>query len=212
MKRILALIIVVLTVGGVVAVSHAADADSNNQLVWCGLDYSMVKMIGTADFRKPSEIFPDMLQTWNGLFMQEMLPKLEKISPSVVSDLNAVSARNGNTSTNQIIHEDGTRKEMVEASDITTNDLAKMVHGYDLKHSEGIGLVYVMDRLVKAQQTGCLYVVFFDISSRKILVVERMTNAAGGAGFRNYWFRPIKTATEKLPGLYKQAKTALAQK
>ena len=211
MKPILTLILLVSIVCDLGTISHAADTTSDQSLVWCGLDYSKVKMIGTADFRKPDEIFPGMLQTWNGLFMQEMLPKLEKMSASVKSDLDAVTARNNNASTNQVIHQDGTREEMVEPSEITTNDIAGIVRAYDLKHTEGIGLVYIMDRLVKAQQTGCLYVVFFDVSSRKILVAERIVVKAGGAGFRNYWFKPVKLATEKLPGLYKQAKTALAK-
>src|SRR5207248_8255399 len=66
---------------------------STNTLVWCGLDYSEVKMIGTLDFRQPAQIFPGELIEWNGLFMKEMMPKLEVMSPSVESDLDAVKAR-----------------------------------------------------------------------------------------------------------------------
>ena len=99
-------------------VSRAEDAASTDALVWCGLDYSMVKMIGTADFRQPDRIFPSMLADWNGLFMKEMIPQLEKMAKAVKSDLAAVTARNGQASSKQITREDGTADEMVKPTHI----------------------------------------------------------------------------------------------
>jgi len=203
MKRIyIALMLLGLTS---LRVTRAADAPSD-ALVWCGLDYSMVKMIGTADFKQPDQIFPGMLEQWNALFMKEMMPQLEKMTTPVQSDLAAVTARNGKTSDKQIQREDGTKDEMVKPTHITDADLASIVKSLTMTHDSGTGLIFVMDRLVKAQETGCLYVVFFDVSSRKVLHSERVVTAAGGAGFRNYWFKPIKTAVSGLPKQYKQLK------
>ena len=204
MKRIFALM-VVLTLAG--AVPSRAQESSADMLVWCGLDYSKVKMIGSADFRDPGEIFPNMLIAWNGLFMKEMLPHLEKMARPTGSDLKAVTARNEKATPSQIEREDGTRDEMVNATHITAADIASIVRSYKLKYDKGLGLVFIMDRLVKAQQTGCLYVVFFDIPSRKVVFSERVCADAGGFGFRNYWFRPVKTAVEKLPRMYGQARS-----
>jgi hypothetical protein len=175
-------------------------------LVWCGLDYSKVKMIGTEDFRHPENIFPEMLIEWNGLFIKEQLSKLEMLDATVQSDMDAIIARNAKASASQIERKDGTHSEMVDASDLTTSDLAKTVRSYKLKHGKGLGLVFIMDRLVKAQETGCIYVVFFDIDSRRVLYSERLCEKAGGFGFRNYWFSPVKSAVRKLPGMYQQAK------
>src|SRR5580698_2834200 len=75
-------------------VAGHAEGTASGPLVWCGLDYSKVKMIGTQDFRQPDQIFPGMLAKWNGLFMVEMLPKLEGMAKSMESDLDAVTARN----------------------------------------------------------------------------------------------------------------------
>jgi len=165
-------------------------------------------MIGTLDFRQPDQIFPGMLLTWNGLLMKEMLPQLEKMAKSVRTDLKAVEANNAKASTTQIQREDGTRDEMVTPSHISQADLANVVRAYELKNDKGLGLVFIMDRLVKAQETGCMYVVFFDIASRKVVLSERVCAGAGGMGFRNYWFRPIKDTVKKLPKRYKQAKRA----
>ena len=70
-----------------------ARADDADSLVWCGLDYSKVKMIGTMDFREPDQIFPAMLDAWNNLYMQEMIPLMEKerVAPTIKSDVKAVT-------------------------------------------------------------------------------------------------------------------------
>jgi hypothetical protein len=200
MKKLL-LAVLLFNLAG--AAAGRAQGNSSGPLVWCGLDYSKVKMIGTQDFRQPDQIFPGMLATWNSLFMKEMSPRLERMDHSVESDLDAVTARNEKASESQIEHTDGMGDEMVKPSHITEADIAEAVRGYKLKHDQGLGLVFIMDRLVKAQETGCLYVVFFDISSRKVLSSERLCEKAGGIGFRNYWFRPIKAAVDRLPKMYK---------
>jgi len=206
MKRLKSILVMVLLFNLVGVAVVPAEGTSVGPLVWCGLDYSKVKMIGTQDFRQPHQIFPGMLAEWNGLFMVEMLPKLESMAKSVESDLDAVTARNGNASDSQIERADGTRDEMVKPTHITEADVAQAVRDYKLKHDQGLGLVFIMDRLVKAQKTGCLYAVFFDIASRKVLYSERLCEGAGGMGFRNYWFRPVKAAVDKLPKMYKRAK------
>jgi hypothetical protein len=187
--------------------THARQGAATDPLVWCGLDYSMVKMIGTDGFRDPDKIFPGMLEAWNALFMKEMLPRLEKMAPSAQTDLKAVDARNAKASAKQIEHEDGTRAEKVDPSHITEADIAKAVGSYKLTKDTGLGLVFIVDRLVHAQKTGCLYVVFFDLASRKVVRSERICADAAGFGFRNFWFHPVKLAVEKLPKIYKQAKS-----
>jgi len=184
----------------------AAESGSPDTLVWCGLDYSMVKMIGTTDFAQPDQIFPGMLMAWNSLFVKEMIPQLEKMNPSVHTDLSAVEARNEKAKPTQIEREDGTKEEKVVATHIKDSDIADIVKSLKLKNEQGLGLIFVMDRLVKAQETGCMYVVFFDVAGRKIVHSERFCGEAGGIGFRNYWFHPIKDAVKKLPKTYKQIK------
>ena len=139
--------------------------------------------------------------------MKEMLPELEKMAKSVRSDLQAVQDRNEKTSASQIERKDGSTEEMVKPTHITAADIADIIRSYKLENQNGLGLVFIMDRLVKTQETGCMHVVFFDVASRKVVLSERVCEKAGGIGFRNYWFRPIKGAVKQLPKLYKQAKS-----
>ena len=185
---------------------RAAEPTSPDTLVWCGLDYSKVKMIGTLDFQKPEQIFPGMLTAWNGLFMAEMLPQLEKMAKSVRTDLQSVQEANGKAEASQIERKDGSAEEMVKPTHITKADLADIVKSYKLENDKGLGLVFVMDRLVKTQNTGCMHVVFFDVASRKVVRSERVCARAGGIGFRNFWFSPVKEAVKQLPKMYKDAK------
>ena len=51
-----------------------------------------------------------MLEAWNGLFMKEMLPKLESMARPLSTDLKSVTARNEKATATQIESEDGTRE------------------------------------------------------------------------------------------------------
>ena len=124
MKRVL-IALVMFALAGTDGV-RAQESSSPNMLVWCGLDYSKVKMIGTTDFVQPQNIFTGMLVSWNGLFMKEMLPELEKISACVGSDTSATGALNDKASSKQIEREDGTREEKVNLSHIQEKDIAAM--------------------------------------------------------------------------------------
>jgi len=204
---------ILLVVAFVIAIAHSTFAQdpgtavTPGTLVWCGLDYSHVKMIGTQDFKNADAIFPSMLESWNGLFMKEMLPKLEKMAPGAATDINAIQPGNAKAGGSAIVREDGTEAEMVTPTHITAQDIATIVKSYKIRHTQGLGLVFIVDRLVKSQQTGCLYVVFFDIATRKVVYSQRCCEKASGAGFRNYWFGPIKKTVKDLPGMYRQAKT-----
>jgi len=43
-----------------------------------------------------------------------------------------------------------------------------------------------------------MYVTFFDIATKKVLITERMIGRASGVGFRNYWVRPIYEVIKRI--------------
>ena len=133
---------------------------------------------------------------------------MQGLAKSVKSDLSAVNMRNQQVTAKQIDLIDGTYDTEVRTTHITQSDIAAIVASYKLEEDKGIGLVFIMDRLVKAQHAGCLYIVYFDISTRKVLYSERAIAGAHGGTFRNFWFRPIKFAVLKLPKTFKTAQKA----
>jgi hypothetical protein len=210
-----------------------------NLLVWCGLDYSMVRMIGTARDFPESEMFPNvadrrgdraesMTSAWNELFMKEMYPRLSRDLGAIVqADLRAIESRNSRVSPQQIFDDDSSpryarnladigtifnptrflhRGNKNLPSDINEADIAAAIRSYRLQTRTGLGLVFIMDRLVKREETSCMYVVFFDIASRSILSQERVCADAGGGGIRNHWFGSIKETVKHLPEMYHDAR------
>ncbi len=76
-------ILVSLLLGATALTGWAADkkpkhpALASDTVVWAGLDFTKVKMIGPGQFTEPENIFPGMLTAWNNLFLQERLRTVE---------------------------------------------------------------------------------------------------------------------------------------
>jgi len=173
---------------------------ASDSVVWAGLDYSQVRMIGPGDFKDPQAIFPGMLQAWNDLFLQERIRFVEQATKKrVVVDVGGVTEANKTATTKQVINAPGA-DDVIEKSHITPQDIARAVKGYKMENKSGLGVVFVVDRLVKQDKkgVGAVYVVGFDVASREVIFSEREVNKATGFGFRNYWFRVIKDAEKGL--------------
>ncbi|MFN6945880.1 MAG: hypothetical protein ACK4ND_13105 [Cytophagaceae bacterium] len=159
----------------------------SKDFVWCGIDYSEVKCIGSHGFNEPDQIKNRYFAGWNNLIMLEPkkydLKKFYK-KDGQVEDFSVVNKRN----------EKPVIKELVidEPYSFKEGQLEKIVKTYNLeKAKEGLGLVYVMESLDKNSQKATMHVVFFDIATKNILWTQKYVEPAGGFGFRNYWASPI---------------------
>ncbi len=198
-----------LLLAGLVAVSFCAfGADkgaknpvlASDTLVWAGLDYSKVRMIGPGQFVDAQAIFPGMLDAWNNLFLQERIRIVEKETKKrVVTDIGGVMEVNKTATGKQIINSPGP-EDTIDKSHITAADIAQAVKSYKLENKSGLGAVFIVDRLTKPEKKGqgAVYVVGFDVASREVVFSERIVSTANGFGFRNYWFRVIKDAERGL--------------
>ncbi len=207
-KRLTALFCALL-VGLAVFAADKAPASRSNPLlksdtvVWAGLGFSMVRLYGTQDFRKPEEIFPEMLDSWNSLFVTELiLHKTERLQQAVGKTVKAetegITARNRLAKTDQVIRQDG---KFCAETHITDAEIAAAIRSYKLSSTSGLGLVFIVDRLVKAEQKGAVYLVYFDIAKREVVARKRVIVKATGFGFRNYGFHVVKEAGPALKKL-----------
>jgi hypothetical protein len=124
----------------------------------------------------------------------------------VKEDLKAVEMNNQKATGAQIERTDGTDEENVKASHITEADIAGIVQSYTLESNEGVGLVFIVDRLVKKQDYLCAYIVFFDVATRKVLHSQRHCAGASKGSFRTHWFKPFKNIVGHAPGIYRELK------
>lgn len=176
--------------------SSASSASTPNSLVgktvvWVGIDYSMVTMSPELDFRDAGAIFPDMLHKWNYLFIEERFKRLPNLLEARVLDGSpAVYADNNATTSEQIV----AFPEDINQSKITPEMIGHKVNAYEISQQGDIGLVFIVDRMVKTAKASAIYIVYFDLSTREVLSSERGIYNASGWGFRNYWFGSIKRA------------------
>jgi len=176
---------------------------ASDKLIWAGIDYSQALFMGPGEFDKPETIFPKMLDTWNNLFLQERIRFVEKATgKKVVIDIAGVTKANQSASAKQIINIPDP-DDTVEKTRITPEMIAKAVKFYKMDSRSGLGVVFIVDRLIKVNNKGrgAVYVVAFDVATREVIFSQREVHNATGFGFRNYWFRVIKDSEKALKDL-----------
>ena len=172
-------------------------------VIWAGLDYSQTRFYGTEDFKHPEELFPEILEAWNQRFLETLIqdksePLSKALGKRVQPDINAVSAGNRAARSSAIIRQNDI---FCNESHLKEPDLAEAVRAYKMTSTNGLGLVFIMDRLVKSEKKGALYRVFFDVATREILAKDRLVVKAGGLTFRKYWFKVPRDAVKDLKKL-----------
>ena len=108
MKRAILFLSCMLLAGACDTTPPTSPLPKTNTVIWAGLDYSMVRMYGTEDFKDPAAIFPDYFDKWNALFLQERINTLGAVTgKKVVPDTEHIAERNKLATTNQVIRQDG---------------------------------------------------------------------------------------------------------
>jgi len=187
--------------------------NASNAVVWVGLDYSMVKMIGREKsdsgfgFTDRAKILSTMPAKWNMLFLGERIEAVSKaLGKDIEVDISTVTERNKKLTTNQIVLTKNIR-ELAPQPNVTIADIANTVQDYSLINTNGVGLVFIVDKLIESSfnppfhnpNSGSVFVVLFDISTRKVLYANREEfEIKTGGNFQNFWFGPIKDADETL--------------
>ncbi len=221
MNRILAC----LGISLVVALASASAAELSQKMkdttsvVWMGLDYSMMRMIGTEKtILVPDLLFQNMPARWNDLFLDERIEGVAgALKRRVQIDIEAVTERNKGISTNQVVLS-GSSKDAAKESHITAEEISAAVKSLRSKHEKGLAMVFIVDRFVSESKlvsmpaktnakfppayishAGAVYVIFFDLATREVLSAKREVRVIGtGGSFRNFWFGPIKDIDSEL--------------
>jgi hypothetical protein len=161
-----------------------ADIFSIKEITWMGLDFSMIKLIGPEGFTNPIDIVNNQFWAMNNLILNEPDKydiKKYFFKQSVAIDLSTIRERNTIPDPNEIVLPSGS------SYSINVSHVQDAISQYNPEEFEGIGLVFIMETFNKDLETGTMWVTFFDIGSREVLLTDRMSGKAGGFGFRNYW-------------------------
>jgi hypothetical protein len=140
----------------------------------------------------------------------------ERRRNQVAIDIGAVTERNKKATAAQIIESPGP-KDVIGETHIDKQMIIDAIRSYKMEKTNGLGLVYIVDRLVESRffnpmndrtgvaqkykipAAGAAYIVFFDVASREVISTERVVETVNvGGNFRNFWFGVIKGVDERL--------------
>jgi hypothetical protein len=192
MKKISVVLLAVFM--SVVAIAQSEkDVIAASELTWFGIDFSKAQFVGSFNqFAEAGEKGGDQIKhtffpAWNDVVANEREKyDLKKAynKTSINYDLDVVTKRNAAVDADKLVTLNS------DEGRITKEEIAKVVSQYK-STKKGVGLVYIVDTYSKAEERGVIWVTFFDIATRKVLIAEKFTGKPGGFGLRNYWMKPV---------------------
>ena len=153
------------------------------EATWYGIDFTKAKMVGPG-FNNPMAIRDQFFKSWNELIIKENkkydLGKFFK-KKTVIFNIDSVISRNSKVDINKLITYNPGVAELKET------DLKDIIKDYDIKNKEGLGLLLIVESFNNIDKTGYFYIVFFDLSTKSVLLTKKISGKAKGSGFRNFW-------------------------
>lgn len=179
-----------------------AELFNSSKMVWFGVDLSRSKLVGVEGFSDPYDIQRRYVPAWNNIVLSE--PEKYDIRKffkkgEVVNDLSAVEAANEKINPGDWVQ--------TNSYTLDKSEIAGMVKKYKSNENEGLGLVFIVEAFDKMKETGFIYVTFFNIKTKEVILTEKLSGKAGGFGLKNYWAAAIYKVmleSEKRMGVWKK--------
>jgi hypothetical protein len=170
------------------------------EIVWYGLDFTKTTFVGQFDQgfgampAKGFDIKNKWVGQWNALIAKE--PQNFKIKEAFHMDNVFYDMSMVNTANSKM---DDTKCMSFNPGKIERTAVDGMVKKYGAgEKKSGIGLVFIVENFNKGTEMADVYVTFFDIATKKILLCEKISGKAVGVGMRNYWAGSIKSILKQI--------------
>lgn len=161
---------------------------SNYTYTWLGIDYSQVKLIGDfSQFQEVGGVSPARLKNtyfpaWNNLVLNERTKynigaALRK--ENIQYDITEVNTKNAEAPLEEL--------EAVNAPFYNQEKIQAIVNGYSFKDKSGVGILFIAESLSKSAEEAYYHVALINLSTKQILIQDRIKGEPGGIGLRNYW-------------------------
>ncbi|MBN2237231.1 MAG: hypothetical protein JW729_06700 [Bacteroidales bacterium] len=178
---------------------NVSDVFTKKTMTFYGLDFSNTKLIGSSTFVDPQTIKSKFYREWNDLMKIERKKydvakfyqkRIANYAFDIVTDRNKLP-----TVENMVIDEDHS---------IGKDLLDRIISKYRDDDHDGLGLTYVVESINAYDNEMRIWVTFFDIKSRKILLTELFVGKAGGAGIRNFWAKAYYNVMRESEAAFKK--------
>jgi hypothetical protein len=168
-------------------------SNSSISLTYLGIDYTKNKLINDPG-GNAADIKGRLYNSMNDVVVNEMgknynIAGAFNRSSGIISDIGAVTERNEKINVSDIMS-----YNEVDYNRLKESDIAGCVKALALKGKEGIGLVFIMEGMIKKEKKsyGAVWVTLINMKSKNVLMTERMEQEPAGFGFRNFWVSVIK--------------------
>lgn len=170
--------------------------NTETPVFYYGIDFTKAKLINDPN-ANPTDIITRQFAGLNALMVNEA--KKYDIAGAfrrseLHSDLSYTDKRNEKADPDKL---QSTNTE--DFNRLKESDIQALIKGFDGGNRSGTGLLFVVDAMSKTQKAISVWVVLFDIKSKKVLMAKRMEGGVGmGFSFRNYWATGFKKIIDQI--------------
>lgn len=194
--------------GVALSAQDKSKVSSAKEIVWFGMDFTKAKFVGQFDQGMGAmpatggDMRNKWIPQWNALIQNEQQNFDIKKALGVESVYYDIANMN---TLNSKLNPDGIMD--VNPGKIDKSEVDGMVKKYEsVDKKDGVGLAFVVENFNKGSQMADVYVTFFDIATKKVLICEKVSGPARGVGMRNYWAGAIKGIIKEMGSNFKSWK------
>jgi len=162
--------------------------NTDYKVTWYGIDYSHAKIVGSLGLFggktpvSPVDLRDSYYPAWNYLILDE--PEKFNIAKmiwrqTVTNDMSMIKKLNASASVDSV--------EVPITPYYTPQEIQTFISAYPIENKAGIGLVFITESMNKLKGEAFYHVVFFNMTTKEILLQERMRSIPKGFGIRNHW-------------------------
>jgi len=205
MKKIVATLFCSLIILSLSAQKAEDLFSSGTKVTWLGLDFSHIKLIGEfsqvggAGDASPQAIKNTFFPAWNMLIVNEQkkydvkgMIKKEEIG----YDIDMMMALNAKTPV------DSMESSSYTNPNYTIDNIKKFVSKYNLEGKNGIGIAFIVESFNKPAEEAYIHFVALNMSTKEVLIHQRIKGKPMGFGLRNYWAGAIYNVIKDIRGDY----------
>lgn len=177
------------------AVKTFNDVRTAPELVWLGIDFTKVRLVGPAGFSDVNSIIRVQIHSMNDLWVKEPhkynFPKFTGKTARTRLDLVYQH--------NMQIPIDGLILVQDTPGRINEGVVQEVVNECKFPQDNLIGMMFVAESLDKNQAAAFVWVTFVDLNNGKVILASKYAGRAGGIGFRNYWANAFFDVFRQMP-------------
>jgi len=195
MKSVLfSLLALALSCSAMAQLTKADITNGDKEITWLGVDFTQLKFIGAAtQWKDAGEITNAQLRdkyfpAWNNLFINEQ--KKYNVADAV-KRTDVKYAIDVTEKANNKIKGDLFSDDPNEFNHLTAQKIGELVGKYDFMGNKGIGMMFFAESFSKGKEEGTIWVTFVDMNTKKVLLTKKVSEPAGGFGFKNFWAKTL---------------------